>query len=55
MKVDKVNLSTVLDDELTDRDCGNITIPGAADVVNGSGNGARNCYKFKIFLSSSTA
>lgn len=37
MKVDKVNLSTVPDDEITSRDCGNNTIPGEADVVNGSG------------------
>ncbi|KAL1214559.1 hypothetical protein V5N11_012210 [Cardamine amara subsp. amara] len=38
IKVDKVNLSTVLDDEITSRDCENSTIPVEADVVNGSGN-----------------
>ncbi|KAL1214663.1 hypothetical protein V5N11_009540 [Cardamine amara subsp. amara] len=38
LKVDKVNLSTVLDDEITSRDCENSTIPVEADVVSGSGN-----------------
>ncbi|KFK33103.1 hypothetical protein AALP_AA6G331600 [Arabis alpina] len=41
LEVDKVNHSTVLDDEITSRDCGNNSIAGeidVAEVVNGSGN-----------------
>jgi len=53
MEVQKVNLSTVLDDEITSgADRGNNIITGEADVaevVNGSGNGARNCHTFKMF------
>lgn len=52
MEVHNINLSTVLDDEITSGDRRNNIVTGEADVVNDSGTGARNCHTFKMFQSS---